>query len=218
VISEEGYVDPLESLLRVLQRWLHLIAVVVISFVGIALMFSLVQTPMYEASIKMVVKQQDRGESVGLSGEVQGLQQLTLTMVELIDSRPVAEAVIRDLGLQTSPESFLANLSAEQVNATQVIEATYRDPQPQRAQRVINALGEEFSTRVSEETFVTDNITVAVWETAVLPAEPVSPDFKFNIGVALALGVMIGVGLAFLLEHLFNKPRPERYEGIGGDQ
>jgi receptor protein-tyrosine kinase len=214
---EESDADPLEYLIQVLRRWLRLIALVVILFVGMALGFSLFQTPAYEASIEMLVERQYADESsLGLSGEVAGLQQSTLTMVELINSRPVADAVVRELDLQISSESLLARLSAEQVNATQVIKVTYEDPRPERAQQVVNAIGDEFSEQASEA-FAAQGITVTVWEAAILPEEPVSPDIIRNIGLGLFAGVMFGVGLAFLLDHLL-KRKTKRYELAGEDK
>jgi hypothetical protein len=50
--------------------------------------------------------------------------ELAPTMVELIDSRTVAESVIRELSLQITPEGFLESLSVEQVNDTR----RFREP------------------------------------------------------------------------------------------
>jgi receptor protein-tyrosine kinase len=215
--TEKRDVDPLEYAFQILRSWLHLIALVVIFSVGIALGFSLFQTPAYEASTEMLVERRYADESsLGLSGEVQGLQQSTLTMVELVNSRPVADAVVRELDLQISSESLLARLSAEQVNATQVISVTYEDPRPERAQQVVNAIGDEFSEQASEA-FAAQGITVTVWEAAILPEEPVSPDTIRNIGLGLFAGVMLGLGLAFLLELLHTR-KTKRYELAGEDK
>jgi capsular polysaccharide biosynthesis protein len=42
-------------------------------------------------------------------------------MSEAVETRPVAEAVIRELNLGLSPEDFLKNLSVKQVANTQFI-------------------------------------------------------------------------------------------------
>ena len=104
--------------------------------------------------------------------------------------------------MQTTSGDLLQNLSVEQVNATSVVEVSYQDPSPQRAQRVVNAIGEEVSKRAYEGDFVSQNIIVSVWEKPTLPRDPVSPDLTRNIGVGLFGGVMFGVGVAFLLEYL----------------
>jgi capsular polysaccharide biosynthesis protein len=200
--SEEEHIHVLADLIRVIRRWLWFIVAVTIVFVGLAVGFSIVQTPMYEASSKILVAKENRNAANSLTSEVLGLQQLTLIMVELINSRPVAEDVVKDLNLKTTSDDLLQGLSVEQVKATPLIEVTYKDPSPRRAQQVVNAIGDDFAQRVSDDSVVAQDINVSVWEPASLPKDPVSPNFARNISVALVGGVMLGVGLAFLLEHL----------------
>jgi capsular polysaccharide biosynthesis protein len=215
---ESEHLGFLSEALRIIWKRLWVILSVAVVFGGAAAGFSLAQTPIYETSIDMLVQKQEKDASDTLNGDVQGLQQLTMTMVELIDSRPVAESVIRELDLRTTPEGFLQSLSVEQLNATPVITVTYEDPSPRLAQRVVNTVGEEFSERISEESPVAEgSVTVTVWERAALPEDPVSPAFVFNIGVALVVGMMLGVGLAFLLEYLDDSWRsPEEVEQLTG--
>ena len=89
---------------------------------------------------------------------------------------------------------------------------------PRTAQRVANAVGEEFSERISEESPVAEgSVTVTLWEQAALPKDPVSPAVVFTIGVALVVGMMLGVGLAFLLEYFDDSWRsPEEVEELTG--
>ena len=187
---------------------------------GVSVGFSLAQTPKYEASIKMLVGQEqgnDEEPAGGLGGEVEGLQQITQTMAEGINSRPVAEAVIRQLNLQTTPEDFQKKLNAEQVRATQFIQVDYEDTSPETAQRVANAVGDAFSEQLSEVSPSANAVTATVWERAELPEEPVSPNPVRNAGLALGVGVMLGVALAFLLEYLDDRWRsPDEAEQISG--
>jgi capsular polysaccharide biosynthesis protein len=186
--------------------------------VGGAVGFSLLQVPVYEASIKVLVGQEQTDEAPGqLGSDVQGLQQLTQTMELAVDSRPVAEDVIQRLDLDTMPGDFLGNLSAEQLGATQFIEVTYRDTDPEVAQSVANTTGETFSEEISQVNPSTDTITATVWERAPVPDSPVSPSFLRNILLGLAVGLLLGVALAFLVEYLDDSWRsPEEVELISG--
>lgn len=193
----------LSNPLQVIRRRLWVIMLVAVVSAGVATGFSLWQTPEYEASIKILVGQEQvRGASDNIQDEVQGLQQLTATMAEAIRTRPVAQDVIGRLDLPISTEAFLNSLTVEQVADTQFIQVSYEDFSPDRAQLVANAIGEEFQKRVSEESPSANAITVKVWESAALPDEPVSPDPVRNALLALLLGLMLGVGLAFLLDYL----------------
>ena len=209
----------LRELLGVLRRRLWLIGLVAIVLMGGAVGISLAQTPKYEASIKILVGQEEGSEvSEGsLGGEVQGLQQITQTMVEGVNSRPVAEAVIRQLNVRMTPEDLQKNLNVEQLRATQFIQIDYEDTSPERAQRVANAVGDAFSEQVSEVSPSANAVTVTVWEQAEMPEEAVSPNPLRNGLLGLALGVMLGVTLALLLEYLDDSWRsPEEVEQISG--
>lgn len=216
---EDEYVVSSEALLRVIRKRLWIVLLVVVTFTGTAVGFSLMQTPMYEASIKILIGQKQGSSAPGsLGGDIQGLEQLTLTMAEAVSTRPLAEAVIQQQNLRITPETLLKkNLRVDQIPDTQFIQVHYRDPNPERAQQVANALGEVFTRRVSEVSPSANSITATVWERAVVPNEPVTPDPVRNGLVALVLGLIVGVGLAFLIEYRDDSWRsPEEVEEISG--
>ena len=214
---QDEYVLSVKDLLGVLWRRLWVIVLVAVVLAGSAVGFDLLRTPTYEASIKILVGQEQDNTPSNLGGEVQGLQQITQTMVEAVETRPVAEAVIRELDLGISPEGFLENLSVEQAGATQFIEVSYEDANPESAQRIANAVGDVFSEQVSEISPSANAITATVWERAAFPDAPASPNPVRDGMLALALGGMLGIGLAFLLEHLDDRWRsPEEVEQVSG--
>ena len=206
----------LSEVLRVVWKRLWIILLVAVALVGAAVGLSLTPTPTYEASIRILVGQQ-RG-IINNPADVMGLQQLTQTMAEGVSSRRVAEAVIQQEDLRMSPEEFVADhLSVEQVNATQFIQVAYTDTNPQRAQRVANAVGEVFSEEVAEVSPRNNAITATVWEQAGLPTVPVSRNPLLSGLLALVVGSMLGVALAFLLEYLDDTWRsPEEVEQLTG--
>jgi capsular polysaccharide biosynthesis protein len=207
----------LQDFLQVIRSRFWVVALVTVVLVGAAVGLSLVQTPMYEASIKILVGQERASTENPNANDVMGLQQLTRTMAEGVNSRPVAEVVIQQLNLQMTPEDFLANLSVEQIPETQFMEVNYRDSSPDRAQRVADTIGDAFSTQVSQVSPSASAITATVWERAETPDGPVSPNPARNGLLALMLGLMLGTVLAFLLEYLDDSWRsPEEAEQVSG--
>ena len=193
----------LRDLLRILWKRLWVIVLMALVFVGAAVGSSFWQTPVYEASATLLVGQkQGKIEQPNLMSSVEGLQQLTHTVVEAVDSRPIAEEVVQQQGLQMTPQDLLDNLAVEQVEDTQFVGLSYRDTDPEKAQEIINHVGDVSSERISEAVSGTDSITVSVWDPAPLPEAPVSPDPVRDAFLALGLGLMFGIGLAFLLEGL----------------
>lgn len=216
--GEREYVLSLGDLLEIIRRHLLAVIQVVVLFVAAAMTFSIVQMPMYESSIMILVGQEQREDLQGsLGSDVQGLEQLTQTMAEAVNSRPVAEAVIEELSLGMPPEDFLRNMTVEQVPNTQFLQVSYTDPSPQNAKRIADTIGMVFSDQVSEVSPSANAITATVWERAALLEEPVSPQPVRNGLLALVLGLIAGVGLAFLLEYLDDSWRsPEEVERISG--
>ena len=214
--TEDGHFLSLRDVLQFLRSRLWIILLMPILCGGASLVLSLVQTPTYEASIKMLVGQ-ERGATEN-PADVGSLQQITKTMSEGINSRPVAETVIQRLDLQMAPEDLLGqHLSVKQIPDTQFIQVSYRDSSPDRAQQVANTIGEVFSEQISQASPSASAITATVWEGAVTPVEPVSPQPRRNVLLGLALGLALGIGLALLLEYLDDSWRsPEEAEQISG--
>lgn len=103
--------------------------------------------------------------------------------------------------LELKPEDVLANLTVSPVTDTQILQIKYKSNNPQEAKVVIQELTDEF-IKTSKELVPNGNIKTI--EEVQLPENPVSPNKKMNIAIAFLLGLMISVGLAFLLEFLDN--------------
>jgi capsular exopolysaccharide synthesis family protein len=207
------------DLLEALRKRLWIILLVTVLLTGAAVGFSLLQTATYEASIKILIAQEEGEAQPGALGpDVQGLQQVTQTMAVAIDSRPVAEEVIRRLDLSISPQDLIGErLSAEQVGTTQFIDVTYQDTDPRQAQRVANTIGDVFSQRVADTEVGNGFVTASIWQRAELPTAPASPNLPLNVGAGMFLGLLLGTALALLLEFLDNSWRsPEELERVSG--
>ena len=215
-IGDDEYSLSFGALLQPFRRRLWIILLTAVVCMGGAITFSLLQTPTYEASIRLLVGQ-DRGSADAPRENAAELRELTRTMAEGVNSRPVAEAVIEQLGLQATPEDFLKNLRVEQTAQTQFIRVDYEDSSPERSEQIANTIGDEFSKQISEVSPSASAITATVWERAVTPVEPVSPSPARDALLGLVLGLMLGTGLAFLLEYLDNSWRtPEEAEHVTG--
>ena len=199
----------LREIFRIISARFWVIVIVVVVCVGIAVGYSLAQTPMYESSSTILVGQQQQvGGTPNLGGDVSGLQELTTTLVIAADSRPVAQEVIQRLNMRTTPEALLEDLEAQQIPDSLYIQISYTDPSPNRARMVADTAGEVLSKQISEVSPDVNAVTARVWESAVEPTSPVSPNIVMNGFLALAVGLALGVGLAFLLE----------YPGAGADR
>jgi len=212
-----GTTSSPQRILQTLRRRVWIIVLVAVVITGSALGFSLYQTPTYEASAKILVGQKSTGDT-NLGGDVAGLQDVTLTVAKAARTVPVAQAVVERLGLpEGSAREVLNNMSAEPDPGTMFVNLSYESPDPKRAQLIANAIGEVLSEKVSEVSLGANAITATVWAPATLPKNPVSPDPIRDCIIALVLGSLLGVVLAFLLEYVDdNWDSAEELEEVSG--
>src|SRR5215207_8974455 len=195
---------------QILRRRLWVLILVPLAISGTALAFRHLQTPTYEASATELVGQ-PQGQSDS-PARVEEPQALIPSALEIITTRPVAEEATSGLDLAMESEAVLENLSADQtVESGQLIELSYTDTDARRSERVVNAVGEVASERISALPISAYDIKVTVEEGATVPRTPEDPDPLRNAILAAVLGTMLGFGLALVMEVLepSGKPRGE---------
>ena len=189
----------------VLKRpWIVLL--VVLGFVGSTLGFSLLQPTVYEASARGVLEVDygDRWET-----GIPGIMFIPPTVEippeaprEAIGKPAIAREAIERLGLDGSmePAELLENLTVEREEATFFIRLSYRDADPQRAQRIANAAVEVASEESHQVPTLYYDLRIGVWDAASVPTDPLSPNPVRTAALALILGLAVGIGLALLME------------------
>jgi capsular exopolysaccharide synthesis family protein len=200
--AEDEKVVSLDDFFRVVRNSIWTIVLTISVAVGIAIALSSLQTPQYEASIRILIRQESG--IVDSPMNVGGLRDLTATMAKAVATRPVAEETISRLDLNVTPEQLLKGLWAYQEAGTQFVQVSYRDPDPERARLVVTTVGEVFSEqmeRMSKDSPSASPVIATLWERAAVPVEPVSPNPLRNAAVALMVGTVLGIGLAFLRDY-----------------
>jgi capsular polysaccharide biosynthesis protein len=172
----------MEDIAQAILKRPGVILLVVLGFVGPTLVFTLLQPNVYEASTRVGIELDwgDRWET-GIPG-VQLLpptvtvpRKHTLEVTRAIDSPAIAKEVIKRLGLSgMEPSELSENLAVKlAAEAPHLVRLSYRDTNPQRAQRIASTVAQVASERIRKETPYVYILDVQSWGKAKLPSTPV---------------------------------------------
>ena len=187
--DEEMEIDLLELFSTLLQRW-YLILVCALIFGAAAFGYTkYFITPQYEASSMIYILSTKQATDLSMALDIQTSKQLTADFEILAKSRPVVEAVIDNLELDTDYETLVKRINVTNPSNTFVLKMTAKDPDPEMACNLSNALSDATAEQVAK---VMDTDKPNKVEEAVIPKEPVSPNVMKNT----LLGVLAG---AFLM-------------------
>ena len=162
-----------------------------------------VLTPVYEAKSTLIVNTEKNEETEMITGDQFSVsQKLTVTYGEIIKSRSVLEAVIKNLNLDDSYEDLVNNITVSPVKDTQIISISVQDTNKEKARDIANEIPKVFEKEAKRITKAND---VQVIDKATLPKNPIKPNKVMNVLIAFVLGTMIGLFVVFLIEYLDNK-------------
>ncbi len=211
----------LQKFINVLRsRWITVCVAALVPILG-AVAYTLAQTPLYQASTRLFVST-TAGKSVSdlYSGNRLSLDRVQ-SYTQLLTGETLAQRTIDRLDLDISAPTLAAHVTARSKPNTVLIDVGVLDTSPVRARDIADALSDEFVTMVSElETpsrGATPEARVVVEQRASIPGAPVVPNKKRNLALGIALGAMLGVGLALLRDQLDNTIKdPEALEAVTG--
>lgn len=192
--------------LRILrQRWMLITAVVLVAL-GAATALTLTSTPQYQSTARMFISTPESNSSDAYQGGLFTQQRVT-SYASLITGEEMARRVLDELGEPGAGARALSEqISATVEPETVVLAVSATDPSPERAQQVAQTTAEVFTEYIAElETppgRTAAPVKASITDPATFSASPVSPQPVRNIGLALVLGLLLGVGLAVLRDVL----------------
>lgn len=193
------------DLLRAVTKRAWLVALVTVLMAGFAVGASLLRPPVYEASATVVVGPKEASPPDNISNTISGLQMLAHEMAVVGLTRPMVEGVVNARGGVVSASDLNENLAVEQVEDTRFLSLSYRDTDPTKAQAVANDAARIFVQGAAEANGMASGAALKVASYAPEPVALEGPSPARNGLLALVLGLMLGVGLAFLLERFGGK-------------
>ena len=190
----------------IFKRWKLLVIVPLAAVLISALYTHYFIPPTYESSTTLMVLHSPGGfeeDEAYTRSDLQLSRELVKTYSEIVKSRRVAQRALHmaDEEMQLSYSELLDKVDVGLVSDTELIHITISDNDPERAAYWANLVTDAFKEEVVNIMRV-ENVNVL--DEAIPSNSPVSPNPALNMAVAFVLGVMIALGVAFLLEYLDN--------------
>jgi len=200
----------LKELFQTLKKRMSLIfafAAIAVIISGIVSYFMI--TPIYQATTQILVNQEKTDQTSYNAGDVQTNLQLINTYNEIIKSPVILEKVAQKLDVDLTAGQLNGKITVQSQNNSQVVNLSVQDPSPQLAADIANTTAETFQVEIVNLMNI-DNVNIISPAKVAENQSPIKPQPLLNIAIALVVGLMAGVGIAFLLEYLDNTIKNEQ--------
>lgn len=196
----------LRGFLRLLARRWPTILVCALLGTGAGVAATAATTPVYEATAQIFVSTQTTEDSTQLNQGNAFTQARVQSYAEIAATRQITKPVIKQLGLDMTPDQLAGKITAEAPLNTVLINLSVQDINPRQAAKIANAVASRFGDVVGDLESPNGGgpspVKLGVTNTATVPASPISPKPLLNISAGLLLGIVAGTGLVLLRETL----------------
>lgn len=194
------------------KRFLLIVAMTIGAALIAAIVSFFILTPIYQSSTQFIVNQanQDQGSQTAHidTNTIRTNVELINTYNVIITSSAILDVVIEELNLPYTASTLKGNINVSSEQNSQVVTVTVKDPDPELATDIANTTVHVFQDLIPDIMNV-DNVNILTEAVTAENPSPVEPKPTLNIAIAIVLGLMVGVGLAFLLEYLDTTVRTE---------
>lgn len=207
VIRVEDLVDALK------KRWLMILSITILTTVIAGVFSFYVIKPKYQGGVKVFIGKEG-GQTIAdnnyNSSDIAMYQNLLKTYAEIIRTKDLAKDAVVSMGKEPTNANvgkILGGLSVTPSEDTQILRIGYQGIDKTEIVPTLTAVVNSFMMKSKQ---LIPNGNVQVIETPQEPTSPVSPNKTLNVIIGFLLGLMISVGLAFLLEYLDNTVKNEK--------
>lgn len=199
------------------KRWTVVLLITLVSTLISALVSYFVIQPVYKADISVIISnvKSSEDDSSQNYNDVLMYQRMVKSYVEIAKTRMVAEDVVDALKLDITNSQLLNMISVSSTADTEFLKITVKSADPKLARDIANQYAKSLKA-VSKDVRGVDN--VQLMDEALIPTMPDSPRPLLNTAIAFFLGLMLSIGVIFLIEYLDNTVKRqdeiEKYFGI----
>lgn len=199
---EEQVISISEIFEALKKRWILIVSITLVATLISGVLSFFVIKPTYETSTKVFIGKEESNQEGYNTNDIQMYQKLLQTYAETIKTNEVVQAAINSTNnTDLTVPAVKGALTVTPVSDTQILQIKYQNKSPEVAKEILEGITNEFVILAKE---LVPNGNVRVIEAVQLPENPVAPNKKMNVAIAFLLGLMVSVGLVFLIEYLDN--------------
>lgn len=200
----------LKELFQTIKKRLWLIVLITVlatTASGVVSYFLL--TPIYQSSTQLLVNQSQNEQGTVDVNQIRSNVEIISTYNVIIKSPSILDKVSEVVGGEETVSTLNSKINVGPEGTSQVLKITVDHEDPVMAANIANTTAEVFQTEVTNLMNV-DNVTILSPAQIGENPSPIKPQPVLNMAIAFVVGLMAGVGLAFLLEFLDNTVKNEQ--------
>jgi capsular polysaccharide biosynthesis protein len=203
----EDTISLKELLVTLKKRILLILAITLTAVVVSGIISFFFLTPIYQSSTQILVNKSNTEQGSYNPAELQTSLQLINTYMVIIKSPAILDLVIKEMDLDMTSAQLSEKTTVSSENNSQVMNISVQDEDANRAAKLANTIANVFK---EENIMKVDNISILASAVVTDGQSPIKPKPLLNIAIAMVVGLMAGVGLAFLLEYFDNTVKDEQ--------
>ncbi|KRN00175.1 YveK family protein [Loigolactobacillus rennini] len=215
-VSQEKATLTIDDILLTLRKHLKIIigSTLIVTLVAFIVTF-FVMTPKYEATTQILVNRKLDSQDQGAQQlqQVQADVQMINTYKDIITSPTVLQDVSQKIGNGQTMDKLQNEMSISNEQNSQVFSVTVKTEDPKQAAKIANTTANTFRNKIKSIMSVNN---VSIVSRATVNNTPVSPKLLLNVAIGFVLGLLMGIGLAFLNETMDKTVKDESFLSEAG--
>lgn len=196
--SDEIEIDLKELFFEVVAEWKMILISTVLVGLIMFLISNFIITPQYQSTSRLYVF--TKSTSITSLTDLQTSTNLTNDYMEVLDSRPVLDKAIENLGLDMSYGELAGILTFNNPSNSRILEITATHPDPEVAKAIVDEVADVAAQYIAEKM---DQDPPSVLQYGYVATGPVSPSIMKNTVIGAAAGAFLAIAIV-VITYLLN--------------
>ncbi|SMC23243.1 Capsular polysaccharide biosynthesis protein [Clostridium acidisoli DSM 12555] len=202
-MNEESSIDLSRIFYIVSKRKSIIITITLVATIISGILSIFILSPVYQSKVTVIVGKANGSNSSSNSSQqyndVMMYQNLTKTYTSIATSTFIEDKAAQKLGGGITVEKLNGFVTVTPEEGTQILDIVATANTPQDALNRVTALSQAFVENCNSVYNAGD---VRIMDKGQLPDKAIEPKKSLNIAIAFILGLMVSIGLSFLLEYM----------------